>query len=82
MHKLILFLSILLFAGCVKESETVTETPRFPTLMEIPQGFPEMPHPEGNEFTQERWELGKKLFLTPSFHQIIALVVPLVMSQA
>ncbi|MGK0366366.1 MAG: cytochrome c peroxidase [Saprospiraceae bacterium] len=65
MHKTAILFSLLLFFGCVKEVEIVTETPRFPTLMEIPQGFPEMQHPEGNEFTRERWELGKKLFFDP-----------------
>jgi cytochrome c peroxidase len=33
--------------------------------MESPEGFPEMEFPEGNEFTQARWELGKKLFYDP-----------------
>lgn len=30
-----------------------------------PPGFPPIPFPEGNEFTLERWELGKKLFYDP-----------------
>ena len=29
---------------------------------EIPVGFPEMPDPEGNEYTDLRWKLGQKLF--------------------
>ena len=65
MHKISILLLIFLFIGCVKEVEVVTETLRFPALMEIPLGFPEIQHPEGNEFTQERWELGKKLFFDP-----------------
>lgn len=36
-----------------------------PKLMEIPEGFPPMEYPQGNEFTQIRWELGKKLFYDP-----------------
>lgn len=36
-----------------------------PALMEIPEGFPPVEFPEGNEFTQARWELGKKLFYDP-----------------
>jgi cytochrome c peroxidase len=36
-----------------------------PALMEIPDGFPSIEFPEGNEFTQARWELGKKLFYDP-----------------
>jgi cytochrome c peroxidase len=31
-------------------------------IMEVPPGFPTIFHPEGNEYTRERWELGKKLF--------------------
>jgi cytochrome c peroxidase len=34
-------------------------------LMEVPQGFPEIEHPEGNEYSYERWELGKRLFYDP-----------------
>lgn len=48
---------------CVMGCETPMSPP--PTLMEIPAGFPEMEFPEGNEFTQARWELGKKLFYDP-----------------
>ena len=33
--------------------------------MEVPQGFPEIVHPEGNEYSYERWELGKRLFYDP-----------------
>lgn len=36
-----------------------------PQLLVIPEGFPEMPFPEDNTFTRERWELGKKLFYDP-----------------
>jgi len=34
-------------------------------IMEIPVGFPDIVHPEGNDFTYERWSLGKKLFFDP-----------------
>ena len=34
-------------------------------IMEVPQGFPEIEHPEGNEYSYERWELGKSLFYDP-----------------
>ncbi len=34
-------------------------------LMDIPEGFPAIRFPEGNAFTQERWELGKQLFFDP-----------------
>lgn len=33
--------------------------------MEVPKGFPAIEHPEGNAYTMERWELGKKLFYDP-----------------
>ena len=66
MHKFtILLFPLLLCFACKKEIEVVMETPRFPALMEIPEGFPAVQHPEGNEFTQARWELGKKLFFDP-----------------
>ncbi len=34
-------------------------------LMAIPAGFPSIKFPTGNEFTQERWALGKRLFFDP-----------------
>jgi cytochrome c peroxidase len=37
----------------------------FPELMELPVGFPSMEFPSDNEFSQERWELGKMLFFDP-----------------
>lgn len=33
--------------------------------MEVPTHFPDIVHPEGNEFSMDRWELGKKLFFDP-----------------
>lgn len=53
----LLFLGII--NGCSKED--AKEVPA-PELMEIPKGFPPLTFPQGNEFTKERWELGKKLF--------------------
>lgn len=32
------------------------------SLTKIPVNFPELKYPKGNEFTQARWDLGKKLF--------------------
>jgi len=53
-------LMILLIISCRKDEEVV---PLYiPTLMEIPKGFPEVTAPEGNDFTKERWDLGKRLF--------------------
>lgn len=37
----------------------------YPSLMEIPDGFPAIDFPEDNTFTQARWELGKRLFYDP-----------------
>lgn len=34
-------------------------------LMELPIGFPAIEVPENNQFSQKRWELGKKLFYDP-----------------
>lgn len=31
-------------------------------LLVIPKGFPEVEFPEGNDFTNDRWKLGKRLF--------------------
>jgi len=32
------------------------------SITKVPTNFPEVIHPKGNEFTQARWDLGKKLF--------------------
>lgn len=34
-------------------------------IIQIPMGFPEMQFPADNEFSEERWLLGKKLFFDP-----------------
>lgn len=34
-------------------------------LLQVPQGFPDPVFPEGNELTEARWLLGKKLFFDP-----------------
>lgn len=34
-------------------------------LTELPEGFPPVKWPKGNEFTPERWALGKRLFFDP-----------------
>ena len=55
-------LVLSIFVSCQKEKPKPTH---FLQLMEIPKGFPAIEFPEGNEFTQARWELGKKLFFDP-----------------
>jgi len=56
-------LLILLVCSCEDEEQPLPSL--YPTLMEVPVGFPPIDFPEGNEFSQERWELGKKLFYDP-----------------
>lgn len=50
------------FSSCGVDEQLVEEETVYPALMEIPEGFPSVPEPEDNTFTQIRWELGKKLF--------------------
>lgn len=52
-----------MLAACQVE-EPAQDAP-FPLLMELPAGFPELPFPAENAFTQARWELGKQLFFDP-----------------
>jgi cytochrome c peroxidase len=57
-----LYLVFMLFVAisCSKEEEI--EPLYVPQLMEVPKGFPTVEHPDGNEFTEARWTLGKRLF--------------------
>jgi len=52
-----------LASSCSKENDN-TEVAKL-DIMEIPVGFPSIVHPEGNEYSKERWKLGKKLFYDP-----------------
>lgn len=62
--RLLFIAAILLLSGCESaEPEAVVRS--YPGLMELPPGFPDIPMSEGNEFTSERWELGKRLFFDP-----------------
>jgi len=36
------------------------------SVMSVPKGFPPIEFPSDNEYTPERWELGKKLFFDPA----------------
>jgi len=62
--RVILLFSTVFVVGisCKKEVEIIEKKHE---LMEIPKGFPLISFPEGNEFTKERWELGKRLFFDP-----------------
>lgn len=58
-----LIIGIGLLVSCGKDEQA--DPVYMPDLMEVPQGFPDIDFPEGNEFTLERWELGKRLFFDP-----------------
>lgn len=64
MNKLIaisIFFILLLTVSCQKENSLVEPKVSEP-LLAIPIGFPNPEFPAGNEFTEARWKLGKKLF--------------------
>lgn len=63
MQRLYFVLIVFIILSCGNKEEV--EPLYIPQLMEIPLGFPEITHPEGNEFTKDRWNLGKKLFFDP-----------------
>ncbi len=67
---LILILTIL---SCRDDQEFVPVY--VPGLMEVPLGFPEVTATAENEFTEQRWALGKKLFLILRSPQITASAV-------
>jgi cytochrome c peroxidase len=54
-------IGIFFVASCNKENTDFLPTQIKFNLL-IPKGFPPINFPEGNEFTYERWSLGKKLF--------------------
>lgn len=58
-HIIVLSLLGILFFSCSSSDDNQGMT------IYTPQGFEEVFYPEGNEFTQERWELGKRLFYDP-----------------
>jgi cytochrome c peroxidase len=52
-------LALLVLSACKKEAPEITiSNDAFP----IPAGFPKIEFPDDNQFTIERWKLGKKLF--------------------
>lgn len=58
----VILVFISLFACQEEGQEEVVPLNREATLLNIPEGFPEMEFPLGNELNKERWELGKRLF--------------------
>lgn len=57
-----LYYSLLVFVVISCQKEHTVEPPIMPQLMEVPEGFPEPDIPEDNQFTEARWDLGKRLF--------------------
>lgn len=55
---------LLIFFACTKEDVPAIEDAK-EKILQIPEGFPDMPFPEDNKFTEARWRLGKKLFYDP-----------------
>lgn len=60
-----LLFALLVEAGCRKADTSCLSAEGNFQLGVAPAGFPDIPFPEGNEFTVARWELGKKLFYDP-----------------
>ncbi len=56
--------SFFLVSSCAKHDLPIPNSIH-PELTQIPEGFPEIDYPEGNEFTKKRWTLGKRLFYDP-----------------
>ena len=59
---LIIGVGILSMLQSCNNAEPIPSTVQY---LEIPEGFPDIVFPEDNEFTNKRWELGKKLFFDP-----------------
>ena len=58
-----IILITIAFISCNPDLDT-EEQPSL-ALMEVPNGFPSIEHPTGNEFSEARWQLGKELFYDP-----------------
>ncbi len=56
-----ILLNVTLFS-CIKDPVFESQEN---SIMQIPEGFPSITFPQGNEFTIERWQLGKRLFYDP-----------------
>jgi len=54
---------VLVISSCMDEGMEPLHFP--PALMELPAGFEAFETPIDNVFSQERWELGRKLFFDP-----------------
>lgn len=60
----------MLLAGCQKDPVIpVHLEPDLSALLVAPPGFPEIPFPEDNAYSDSRWRLGKKLFYDRALSQ-------------
>jgi cytochrome c peroxidase len=59
---ILLLATNVLFFSCTKDPSIIVEENN---IMQIPEGFPSISFPQGNEFTIQRWALGKRLFYDP-----------------
>ncbi|HEX2899761.1 MAG TPA: cytochrome c peroxidase [Bacteroidia bacterium] len=55
----------MLAVGCREIDPPCPLPPDDGSLLQVPQGFPEVPFPADNALTEARWKLGKKLFYDP-----------------
>ncbi len=63
MRKLVFIASLFCFVACQEDKkDEVVPSNEEQALLTIPEGFPDMEFPEGNELTKARWDLGKRLF--------------------
>lgn len=58
------FFLLLIFVSCAREP-VITDPADPINNLQVPSWFPAMPFPSDNEFTDERYELGKQLFFDP-----------------
>ena len=67
MKRVVCIFLILSFTACKDDDKDVLNSIiKNEALLTIPDGFPEMEFPDGNELTKARWELGKRLFYEKS----------------
>lgn len=56
-----MLLIFILLLSCQSDDQSLPNQEAFKNIL-IPSGFPNITYPDGNTFTLERWNLGKKLF--------------------
>jgi len=63
---IILLCLVVLYSACTVDAPLKSEDELLvEELLSVPEGFPDIPFPEDNELTADRWWLGKKLFFDP-----------------